>query len=186
MTIYRLYQLDGYDFLNDAHGLKLSNYFRDRERTGDLEAVVRDWQPAEVKVEDRYVGNGPRQLARSDLWAMNSPRLALTQAAAAALDEFLRSTGALLPLLANDSRDLLLHNTQEVDCLDYERSDIMRFKSGRIMLIVKPVFRRDRVEGHDIFRLPDGGAMTFVSDRFARAVKDHGLRGLDFRLCQVV
>lgn len=182
MTIYSLHQMERYDFLNDANGLAVRNFFRDR----DGEGAAGDWQPAEVSVEHRNKGTGPRQLARSDLWASCLPRLALTRAAAEALDEVLSRTGTLLPLVANDGQDLLLHDTQVVDCLDYERSNVRRFTSGRIMIITTAVFRSDLVEGLDLFHLPAGGRVAYASERFVEAVRASGLQGLDFEPCQVL
>ena len=65
-----------------------------------------------------------------------------------------------------------------VDAVDYEKSKIVKFSSGRIMCFEEYSFIRDKIQGINIFKIPDereGDA--FVSETFKNAVEDNQLRG---------
>lgn len=102
-----------------------------------------------------------------------------------------RAKSLLESLIVNQVEFLLLEtpvrpyyglHVKYVDCLDAKHSAVVRFKSsGRIMEVEKYAFHWDRLEGVNIFRLPELGlSRLFVSDEFKRIVEDNGLTGLEF------
>lgn len=72
---------------------------------------------------------------------------------------------------------------QILDCLDYEGCEFTRFKStGGIRSVRKFEFKRDRIGGIPIFKLPILRSIsTYVNDEFKQLVEDNNLTGLEFR-----
>lgn len=72
-----------------------------------------------------------------------------------------------------------LHVRDFPDCLDVEASKIEWFEPGRAMMIEDYVFRRDRLEGHHLFRLKiRENGIAFLSGEAMEAIKAAGLTGL--------
>jgi len=77
-----------------------------------------------------------------------------------------------------------LHVAHALDALDYERSEITRFSSGRIMTIDRHVFRPESIGDILLFRLKDvsRAGWTYVTDAYVRTVEDAGLQSPEFDL----
>ena len=73
-------------------------------------------------------------------------------------------------------------NINRVDCLDVRRSSVKRFESsGRVMEVFNYAFHWDKLQGVNIFWLPElSVSKTFVSDTFKRIVEENELTGLIF------
>jgi hypothetical protein len=90
--------------------------------------------------------------------------------------------GELLPLACEDAQLWLYNAFSVADGLDEERSEIERFRSGRILKLGKAVFlpqARPQFNAFKIRGLEDGP--LFVSDRVAALAQTAGLRGTVFR-----
>lgn len=104
------------------------------------------------------------------------------------LGEFLDGNDVeLLPLHTIKNKKYYAVNVLKVlDCIDGDRSEVKRFRSGEIMKYKKYAFKEDQVKGQDIFKLVDHeekkifSTQIFVSDRFRDKVKESGLTGFDF------
>jgi len=68
-----------------------------------------------------------------------------------------------------------------VDCLDYSRSQIVRFPSGGIMEIDRYSFKESCVEGKHIFKIAEAPLkQVLVSEKFKELVEKNRLEGLVF------
>lgn len=96
--------------------------------------------------------------------------------------EFLR-WGELLPLACAEEELLLFNCTTVVDALDEARSEIVRFRSGRVMVIDRYAFRAERLTEAGIFRIPQWGygGELYVNDAFRDLILGSGLTGLAFK-----
>jgi hypothetical protein len=99
------------------------------------------------------------------------------------MGDFLLKYGELLPLLcANEKEKLFLYNpTQVLDALDETRSSIVRFDSGRIMMIDRYEFLAEKIKSAEIFKIRQlRVSPTFVSQTFVSLWKKSELKGLKF------
>jgi RNA polymerase subunit RPABC4/transcription elongation factor Spt4 len=101
------------------------------------------------------------------------------------LGAWLSAAGDLVPLRCRDGDDAYvgLNVTQRVDALDVERSRVKRFRSGRIMQILRHAFVAERLRDVAIFKIPETAVQdVYVRHPFAAAVAGSGLRGFVFEL----
>ncbi|GAA4671648.1 imm11 family protein [Phytohabitans rumicis] len=138
------------------------------------------WSPVPMYLLRSDEG-GPRR--RADLPWLGSHVLILRDEAIAEVGPILADHGELLPLECADAGLVVLNVTRVVDALDEERSDIVRFSSGRIMDIKKATFRGELLTGPAVFKIPQMpfGPLYFTSDtvELIRATGRH--RGVTFR-----
>jgi len=103
-----------------------------------------------------------------------------SQRAVDKLLDLLVENGELLPLGLTDERYFVYNATRQVNALDEDRSELVRFSSGRIMDIKRYAFRPEQLQSATIFRLPQVRGAVFVTDRFVERVAEAGLTGFDF------
>lgn len=74
--------------------------------------------------------------------------------------------------------------TNVVDCLDQQRSRIVRYRSsGRIMRIERYSFDTEALEGVRIFKIPEQSTTAvFVTSTFVQSYRSFDLEGLAFEL----
>jgi hypothetical protein len=107
--------------------------------------------------------------------------LVLTARAVHILGERLQGFGELLPLSCADAELYVYNPLHIVDALDEERSEIVRFSSGRVMRITRHVFRTEVLAGVPIFKIPQlTRGSIFVAAELVQAVKAAGLQGTNF------
>ncbi|MFI0443925.1 imm11 family protein [Actinomadura sp. 6N118] len=132
------------------------------------------WQPFQVwwDEEEREKPKGDFPLFASNV--MVGAR------AVEALEMSLQGNGELLPLLTEGSEIYLYNVTRVVDALNMEKSSGETFPSGRYMHISKHVFVKERLEGVEIFKLPQLyiGKKIYVTDSFMKRIEVAGLTGL--------
>lgn len=133
----------------------------------------RQWEALQVAIiRDGSAGSQP-----SDLMLLGVEP-AFTARAVEALRDVLFTHGQILPLRSADGEFYLWNITTIVDALDEAASDVVRFSSGRIMTVEKWAFRRDAVDHHPAFKVPQlRRAYPFVTDAFMKRVAEEGLQG---------
>lgn len=137
------------------------------------------WAPIPMRIlstEDQ------RNLIRSDAPWLGSHALIFKSGAAESLEAILCANGELLPLVCEVEPGLKIYNpTRLIDALDEDRSAVVRFQSGKIMMVQRYAFRPDVIGDIDIFKIPNlRVSPTFVTQRFVDCWKSSGLKGLDF------
>jgi hypothetical protein len=103
-----------------------------------------------------------------------------SQRAVDELLDLLVENGELLPLAVEDGSYFVYNVTREVDALDEDRSELVRFSTGGVMRIARYEFDPDQVEGLTIFKIPQSRAKIFVTDAFVGRVRAARLTGFDF------
>ncbi len=122
-----------------------------------------------------------KRLAESDSPWLGSHALVFRRQAISKLAPVLHEYGELLPLACAEAELVVFNSTRVIDALDENASRLLRFSNGRIMRVTRYAFRPETVCAVDIFKIPSlRVSPTFVSDRFVRAWKSSGLRGLVF------
>ena len=114
---------------------------------------------------------------------LGSHVLVMRERAIAAVGDLFNQHGELLPLECDEAALWLLNVCRSIDALDEEASEIVRFSSGRIMVVRKPVFRSDALGDADIFKVPQllTGPIYFT-DKAVDQMEAAQLTGLTFKL----
>lgn len=105
----------------------------------------------------------------------------LKRTAVDALGPLLRNDGEFLPLECNEADLWAFNGTTILDALDVDRSDLVRFSSGRIMRVNSYVFRSDRLQNVFAFKVPGllRSALFVTEEVVVRAAT---LTGVGFKL----
>lgn len=100
------------------------------------------------------------------------------------LHNFLDETIEVLKLKCEDGDYYLINILNVLDCIDYEKSIFKTFKDEkRIMRFIKYHFKKDCIDGYDLFKIKDEPlGNPFVTDAFRSAVIDAKLTGFKFKL----
>ena len=101
------------------------------------------------------------------------------------LGGWVSASGDLVSLRCRDCDDAYvgLNVTRLVDALDEDRSRVKRFRSGRIMRILRHTFVAEKLRDAAIFKIPETAVQdVYVRYPFVAAVVDSGLRGFVFEL----
>lgn len=136
------------------------------------------WTPLQMRLVREDEG---KPLMESDSPWLGSHALIFRKRALDRVGAFLEEHGELLPVGCPDA-DLAIFNPRVVDAFDEATSSVLRFSNGRIMRIMKHVFRADVVAQTSAFKIPNlRVSPTFVGERFVELWDSTGLKGLDFK-----
>lgn len=98
------------------------------------------------------------------------------------LDDLLKDSVEYLPFLCPGKVKYYGVNVlKSIDCINHDNAEVVRFDSGRIMRFKKYAFKKDMLEGIQIFKIPDLlNSPVFVGEIFVDKVKETGLEGFKF------
>ena len=137
------------------------------------------WTPMPMRIISK---ERRRSLRRSDSPWLLDDMLILRPQAAEALKPFLLNHGELLPLQCEQAELVVFNVLRVVDGLDESASAFTRFRSGRIMLIDKHVFRKQAIQELHAFKITSlKPSPLFVSAEFVERWHAAGLKGIEFR-----
>ena len=76
----------------------------------------------------------------------------------------------------------ILNILDVVDAFDMEHSqyDIFEVREKKVICVEKYTLKKEKVEGHDIFRLKDNTIPVFVSEKIKKVIEKNKLLGFDF------
>ncbi|HTA89343.1 MAG TPA: DUF1629 domain-containing protein [Polyangiaceae bacterium] len=139
-----------------------------------------NWRPVRVQLVHEDEG---RTLVASDSPWLGAHALIFRDSAVEALGGMLRDNGELLPLDCAEAALLMCNPTCVADALDEASSSVVRFSTGRIMMIQRHIFHEKVIGNIDVFKIPNlRVSPTFVSHRFVDCWRTSGLKGLEFKL----
>lgn len=142
------------------------------------------WHPPGMEILREHDDGMLRQY--SDFPWLGEHVLILRARALKLLRPTLEPYGEFLPLRADEPISLF-NVTTVIDALDEERSKIVRFDDGGIMVIESLVLRADAIGGTEIFKLPeraDGVRLSdiYLQETIVRRIGELGLKGIAFNL----
>jgi hypothetical protein len=147
-------------------------------RGGNGTPRAASWTPLEMQLHREDEG---KRLSEADSPWMGSDVLILRPRAIAALRPTLLEYGELLPLHCAGAELWLYNVTRVIDALDEAASTIDRFPDGRVILVRRPVFRKEAIGDTEVFKLSHRrGDRIFVGQRFADLWHSAGLTGVEF------
>jgi hypothetical protein len=141
-------------------------------------AITEDFGPLKIELNPDTA-----DLPRGDFPSLLLPHIPVfSRHAADLLASVLTPYGQLWPLLCEDAEYIMFNVTTLVDAMNEDDSDIVRFKSGRIMEIRNYVLNERRLNAAPIFKLPQTALMdVFVTDEFVNMVLASHLKGFSFK-----
>lgn len=117
-------------------------------------------------------------LSIPDIFYLSLPRrLILNEQAHHALHPYFEGCGRFVEVVA-EGEEYYFHITEPLDCLNQELSTLSRFDDGRIMSLRHPVFHESRLDGRNVFCVPDYPSLLFVNPSFGEAINSSGLTGV--------
>lgn len=174
-AVYRTAPVDGFEWVRPVDAVHFETFHAVKARSAGGE-----WVPVEmglIRTDDQG-----RPQRRADLPWLGSDVLVLRDEAIEAVGPLLLQSGELLPL-ACDEADLVVFSARLVEgALDEERSRIVRFPSGKILALPRPVFHDDVVSSARAFGLAEmPRGPIFLTQPLADAIRATGLSsGTDF------
>ena len=142
------------------------------------EVRSRTWRPIPVRLIRENEGE---RLSRSDSPWLGSHAPIFRASALDVLGDLLEPHGEFLPLSCPDARLWMFNATRVIDALDEEASSVVRFESGAIMMIDRPVFRLDRLADVHAFKIPSlRVSPVFFGGAIVRRWMESELQGLEF------
>lgn len=132
------------------------------------------WVPFHVKeIKERK---------NSDIPSFSAGAPVLSICAVEKLAPYLNDNVEVLPIHCIKGDYCIINVTNVIDCIDYEKSEVKRFKSsGRIMRFIKYSFKPETIRNEHIFKIADyAGGHVFVSDEFKNIVEASDLKGFLF------
>lgn len=156
--------------------MNAADYDRFAEFKGNTDKT--SWRPVIV---ERAAADDSQFGLRSDFPWLGGHVLVFTNKAYVALQSILEESGTLLPILTIDGEELLALDSQIIDALNYEESNVEYIPgTDRIMYVKDEVFNLNCLANIEIFRLPHRGSSTYVSQKFVDLVNENALVGLSF------
>jgi hypothetical protein len=179
--IYSLIGIDGFECVLpvDKEDYKALDF--------DGSPRISTWRPILMQLVNEDTGQ-KRPSKKADFpWQGTGQSLVLRKAALDAMRDILERSCEILPLQTEDDSELYITNTQVLQALDVDRSEIWRFpNSGKIMYVKRPHFMPHLLRDVDMFRDASVGSETFVSEKFVQRYHDNKLRGLKFHEMQTL
>jgi len=139
------------------------------------------WQPISMRlVTEEYDG---RPFRTVDAPWLGCHALVFKREVVESLGGYLNKWGELLPLDCED-RELFVYNPRHsISALNEEESAVVRFSSGRIMMIKQHAFIRQKLVGIEVFKIPNlRVSSTYVTQGFVDQWLRAGLTGIEFEL----
>jgi hypothetical protein len=137
------------------------------------------WTPLRIELLTENEDGTPRGYSDFPWYAEHV--LILRRAAAAALRGVMAPYGEFLSLTGEKGLELF-NATTELDALDEDQSQIVRYDDGAIMVIERYVLRREAIGNALIFKLPSMASSLYVQGSFAEQIGATGLGGIGFKL----
>lgn len=172
------------DYLSIAY----TNEQPDVRRVMDYEdGKLSTWPPIYVEYDTFVYDDMDERYERVPNFPSISGNITCDEESKLILDEFVYAHVEFLPLLSHTIKErqlYILYPKTILDCLDNEKSEFVRTRSGYLRGIRKHVFKTACIGDTPIFRLPIAGSPSsrpYVNDEFKQLVEDNKLTGLEFR-----
>lgn len=170
-----------YEFRPDSnnHDTLVTSEYDDQDYVNETlkcRPMTSIWKPIRVEFDTRK--------ASSDFPCLTLDTPVFSVRAWKALESLLAGHAEALPLVCDDAELYLINLFDELDCVDYDKSDYRwdMWTNGPAPRVFHYVLRPEVVAGYDMFRIKEAfAAPVCISQRFVDEVKKAGLVGLRFR-----
>ncbi|TZF86961.1 hypothetical protein [Cognatilysobacter lacus] len=167
--------MDGFEL---CHPVDSANFLRIQEAIAG-ENPTSQWSPMPVHLIGR---DNAKSLTRSSAPSLGAFLLVLRPEVVLAMGDILSTSSELLTLRAPALTLFLINPKATLDVLDPERSEVVRFASGRLMRVTKWVLKGTALPECDVFKVAGFRVSPpVVSERFVQRWQECGFQGLEFR-----
>lgn len=174
MNYYKIYGTDNFEyvhFLDESYMEKLTRLkSRKTIKFGDkpkVELVKSDWRQKAKKAD--FPGYGTNFIFMRD-YVYDKDKT------------FFEQFGVLFSVYSNKGDRLYVFNCDLLDdALDEEKSEFVRFDSGKVMMVEKPVFKDTIPKSKIMFRMPYTNNPIIVTDRFIEYYNANNYKGMNFK-----
>jgi hypothetical protein len=135
-------------------------------------SFISDWEDVNITFETKKM---------RDTIHIGSGMVAFSEKAVEIMMPFLNGNVQILPLVHPTQKYYLLNVTNVIDALDYDNSEFLKLRSGKMVRVEQYVFKGNIVKNQNIFKIPHfTTSYVYVSDSFRQAVIDNKLTGFNF------
>jgi hypothetical protein len=176
MKIYHPYpDTDNYDRFYPSNLVEGSNILSRFLNTGKYQNIEEesDWKPLSVEVQSLNTKRGVFS-------GIDAQHITCNSRAWEVLEPLISSSVKLFPIDYKGDIYYLLKVINIIDCLDYDKADVFRFETGKVLGINKYAFQESLIQNQHFFALPEIKFNILVSQEFKDCIEQNGLEGLLF------
>ena len=195
----QIYELDVYIGPEEEEGPPYESEYRGE--TWDCEIPEKNLVPVEIKERNFRISCGdpgydpqdwvPWKLTIGceanhwDFYCCEASTGVFSPRAIEVLRPYFQRDFPLLPVTVNGQSFFMLHANDQLDCLDLEKSEILRLDPPDehvIVMIEQYVFKKQLIDDPLLFSIPERRTFLFVTESIPKIVEEAGLRGFRFDL----
>lgn len=177
---YEIINADGYQYCHPIDFLDFDKIVLQLNGT----SRVPTWDPIRCKIIHNNEGK-KLKYSNSPWWG--SHVLVFDKNAIDKMGEILLRHGELLPIVVEGGNNYQLYNVHQIINAIHSTSDLIKYKSGKIMMINKLILDRQKINNVDIFKLMGLRASPIiVSNVFIDQWNKVDLRGLEFKPLEAI
>ena len=118
-----------------------------------------------------------------DVFSVEVSSFILNEKSYKILYPYIKNEAQIFKVKCENDNLYVVNITNIIDCLDYNKSEIKRFpSSGRVMRVVKYVFKIEKLKNTIIFKLPEfPKGISYVTESFKNVVEENNIKGFKFK-----
>ena len=118
-----------------------------------------------------------------DVFSVEVSSFILNEKSYKILYPYIKNEAQIFKVKCENDNLYVVNITNIIDCLDYDKSEIKRFpSSGRVMRVIKYVFKIEKLRNTTIFKLPEfPKGISYVTENFKNIVEKNNIKGFKFK-----
>lgn len=118
-----------------------------------------------------------------DVTSINTSSYIINEKAYKILFPYLSNHCQIFELMNENQLFYVVNVTDLIDCLDYDKSELLYFSSSnRVMEVEKYVFKTEKLKNATIFKLPEfPKSISYVTEKFKKVIEDNNITGFKFK-----
>lgn len=117
-----------------------------------------------------------------DVFSVEISSFILNEKSYKALYPYLKNHSQIFKIKSDNKIFYVVNVIDIIDCLNYDKSELKYFSSGRVMDVEKYVFKTEKLKNATIFKLPEfPKSISYVTEEFKKAVEKNNIKGFKFK-----
>ncbi len=171
-----------------VYELWMNHNYRTYEPTpkGGYKSYIFDGVPVKERNFDRiYPSKYKDEIDKpiGDVFSVEVSSFILNEKSYKILYPYIKNEAQIFKVKCENDNLYVVNITNIIDCLDYDKSEIKRFpSSGRVMRVIKYVFKIEKLRNTTIFKLPEfPKGISYVTENFKNIVEKNNIKGFKFK-----
>lgn len=167
-----------------VYELWMDHTYRTYEPTpkGGYKSYIFDGMPVKERNFDRiYPSKYKDEIDKpiGDVFSVEVSSFILNEKSYKILYPYIKNEVQIFKIKSENDNLYVVNITNIIDCLDYDKSEIKRFpSSGRVMRVIKYVFKIEKLKNTTIFKLPEcPKGISYVTEEFKKVVEENNIKG---------